>query len=77
MKIHLEYAAMLKARGVATGSEADVPDGITISQLLTHLQIDDAHQKTVTAFINDRRAHRDDPIPPDARVFLTLPISGG
>ena len=77
MKIHIEYAAMLKAKGVATGSELDIAEGITISQLLDHLQIDQAHQKTVTAFINDRRAHRDDPIPPDARVFLTLPISGG
>lgn len=77
MKIHLEYAAMLKVHGPASGSDTDIPDGLTIGGLLDHLQVDPVHQKSVTAFVNDQRAHRNDPIPPNARVFLSLPISGG
>lgn len=77
MKIHLEYAAMLTLKGPASGSDIEVPDTLTVAELLDHLAIDPDHQASVTAFVNHARVHRNDILPPDARVFLALPISGG
>lgn len=77
MKIHIEHVAMLVVKGATNGGEVEVADGATIGSLLEQLEVSPAHRKTITPFVNDKRATQATTLKGGDRVFLALPISGG
>ena len=68
---------MLRARGPASGSDVDLPPGATVAALYDLLQIEPAHRKVLSAFVNEKRAGLGQVLQAGDRVFLGLPIGGG
>lgn len=77
MRIHIERVAMLVIHGVPHDGWLDRPDGSTVGDLLHHLRLSPAHQRVVTAFVNDTRVRPTTVLHDGDRVFLGLPMSGG
>lgn len=77
MKIVIEYVAMLRVNGPASGSMMDVSSGSTISDLLDQLGISSDHQHVIIPFINLAKASRSKVLSAGDRVFLSMPVGGG
>ncbi len=77
MKILVEYTALLDLKGVPNGSLVDVPDGSTISDLLTRCGVEAAHQKYIAPFINSEKKPLRTILRDGDHLVLSLPIGGG
>jgi sulfur carrier protein ThiS len=77
MKIYLEYVAMLVVHEARNGGTLDLPEEATVTDLLNQLRLSPAHQRVVTAFINERRVRSTARLSDGDRVFLGLPMGGG
>lgn len=77
MKITLEYVAMLRVDGPASGSVMEVDHGITAGDLMTRLGIAAYHQRVVVPFVNDRKVEPGRVLQENDRVFLAMPVGGG
>ncbi len=77
MKITLEYVAMLKVSGPPSGSGYALPDGATLSELMTGLGLRPEHQKVVVGFVNEIKARPEQILRDGDRVFLAMPVGGG
>lgn len=77
MKITLEYVATLKVSGPATGSEFEIPDGSSVTDLFNHLEIRPSHQRVLAAFISNKKVHRDTILTDGDHVFIGMPVGGG
>jgi hypothetical protein len=77
MKIVLEYAAVLDVRGPPSGEEYEIPDGSSVSDLLTALQVAADHHRYVVPFVGGRKVTLSARLKPGDRCFLSLPIGGG
>ncbi len=77
MKIHLEYVAMLKVHGPASGGVVDLPPGCTVADLLVQLGISSVHQRAIVAFIDNVRVPHTRILADLDRVYLSLPMGGG
>lgn len=77
MKIYLEYVAMLVVHEARSGGTLDLPEEATVTDLLNQLRLSPAHQRVVTAFINERRVRSTARLSDGDRVFLGLPMGGG
>ncbi len=77
MKIVLEYVAMLKLDGPATGSTMPIQEGTTIAALLEQLGIPERHRSVISPFVNNRQVSRSYILRDGDCVFLSMPIGGG
>lgn len=77
MKIIVEYAAVLDAKDVASGSTVEIPDGATAADLLNRLKVRPEHQKHVVPFVNGAKKRLDAKLRDKDSVFLSVPVGGG
>jgi sulfur carrier protein ThiS len=77
LKIHVEFAALLKVSGLRSGEWMEVPEGFTVSALLSRLDVQPEHQKFVVPFINKEKVKLHHALRDQDRVFLSLPVGGG
>ena len=77
MKIHLEFTAVLQLEGVRSGDDVEVPDGCTITDLLTQLRVRPAHQKYVVPFVNGKQQRLPFRLSDGDKVIFSLPVGGG
>ncbi|MBW7908220.1 MAG: MoaD/ThiS family protein [Kiritimatiellae bacterium] len=77
MDIVLEYVAMLKVNGPATGSTIQVAEGTSLADLLEQLGIPERHRGVISPFVNNASASRSYTLREGDRVFLSMPIGGG
>jgi hypothetical protein len=77
MKILLEYTAVLDAKGAASGSHVDLPDGAVVSDVLDLLHVKKDHQKYVVPFVNGDKKRLTDTLRDGDQLTLSLPVGGG
>jgi hypothetical protein len=77
MKVHLEYTAVLDAKGVPSGSVMQLPDGAAITDVLNLLLVKKDHQKYVVPFVNGDKKRLADKLHDGDKLTLSLPVGGG
>ena len=77
MKIHLEYTAVLDAKGVSSGSVVELPDGAAVTDVLDLLHVKKDHQKYVVPFVNGGKKRLADKLRDGDKLTLSLPVGGG
>jgi hypothetical protein len=77
MNIHLEYTAVLDAKGASSGSVMDLPDGTTVEDVLDLLHVKADHQKYVVPFVNGEKKRLTDRLRDGDKLMLSLPVGGG
>lgn len=77
MKVRLEYTAVLKLKGPASGSTLTLPANATAAEVLDLLHVPKAHQSHVAIFVNNQRARPTRVLAEGDRVHLAVPMSGG
>ena len=75
MQVRVKLMGLLKAKTPPNG-KLDVPDGATIEQVLTALDIPATHVQTV--FVNGRlERDRTRQLSPDDELTILAPVGGG
>ena len=77
MKIHLEYTAVLDARGASSGSTLDLPNGTVVADVLDLLHVKKDHQRYVVPFVNGDKKRLNDTLRDGDKLILSLPVGGG
>ena len=77
MKIKIKFSAILNLIGVTSGSEIEIKDGSTITDLLTLCQIKEAQHNYVISLVNGRNQRSSYTLCNGDSLNLLLPAGGG
>ncbi|MQY76652.1 MAG: hypothetical protein GH155_03395 [Spirochaeta sp.] len=77
MKIKIKYNAILNLPGVTSGSEIEIKDGATITELLALYRIKEAHQRYIIPFVNGQNQRLSYKLGNGDSLNLLLPAGGG
>ena len=77
VKIHLEYTSVLDVRNAENNSDVILPEGATVTDLLSFLEIKPEHQRFVIASVDGKKRSPGSELQDGDHVVLSLPIGGG
>ncbi len=75
--ITVSYTGVLNIQKIPSGAEFSVPDGTTISELLSMLDIIESHKKYVIVLVQDQKVNLAYKLKNSDEVKLSLLIGGG
>jgi len=77
MKIEIKFSAILNLPDVTSGSEIEIKDGSTITELLTLYQIKETQHHYIIPFVNGQNQRLSYTLCNDDSLNLLLPAGGG
>ncbi len=77
MKIKIKFSAILNLPGVTSGSEIEIEDGSTITDLLTLYRIKETQHHYIISFVNGRNQRSSYRLCNGDSLNLLLPAGGG
>ncbi len=77
MNITLTYNGVMQIRRFKRGEKIDVPDGATVTDVMTLCEIRTDHQKYIIPFINSRESRSSTVLHDGDELSLFLPLGGG
>jgi hypothetical protein len=77
MRIKVNYAAVLKLTRIRTGETVDLPEGTTVSQLLSDSSVKEEHKKFIQVFVDEKKRDIHHILKDGEVLSLYLPVGGG
>ena len=77
MKIRLSYTGYLKLEGVKNGEIIDIPEGFTVSDVMTKYKIPEQQQRFLKVFLNDQEAKLTQELKSNDDLLLIIQVGGG
>lgn len=77
MRINITYSPILKIDNLQSGSDMEIDEGTSVSDLLTDCNVSDIHQKFIQIYVNDKLERLSYVFQDNDDLNLILPLGGG
>jgi molybdopterin converting factor small subunit len=77
MKVTIEYMGFFNIEDVPNNSELEVPDGLTVGELLDRLDVKEEDRTYLVPLINRQRKDMRSELSDGDNLFLYFPVGGG
>jgi len=77
IRVQLHFTGLIDIKNHASGDSLAMPEGSTLSDLLSNIGIRQEHKKYIIAMINDRKEFLHYILKDNDSVKLFLPVGGG
>ena len=73
----MNYAAVLKLAEISNGGTLDLPEGMTVSELLSDCSVKEEHKKYILVFVDEKKRDIHHILKDGEVLSLYLPVGGG
>ncbi len=77
VKVTIEYMGFFRIEGVANNSTLDVPEGLSVEELLDRLEVKQEDRTYLVPIINRQRKRLSAQLQDGDSLFLYYPVGGG
>ena len=77
VKVTIEYMGFLQIAGVPNNSELDLPEGLTVEELLDRIDVKEKDRTYLVPLVNRKRRNLVTELQDGDSLFLYYPVGGG